>query len=87
MGDPTPARRATAPAGPQSSLASLLADPAVSRALKTVLRRWAKRDPVDAADDANVLALVFGRLADERCGLNAAALNPPDLPSSHEEAP
>jgi len=74
-----PARGSAADRGPD--VLSLLADPTVSRALKTVLRRWARRDPVDAAEDAHLLALAFGRLADARCGLSAAALNPPD-PSS-----
>lgn len=47
------------------SLADLLIDPAVSFALKDVLRLWEVRDPVDAARDARLLAEVLERRADE----------------------
>jgi len=57
---------------PRPTVRSLLADPAVRRPLKEVLRRWSDRDPVDAAQDAGLLALALERLADERC---AAALH------------
>ena len=45
--------------------ADLLIDPAVSFALKDVLRSWEVRDPVDAARDARLLAEVLERRADE----------------------
>ena len=58
----------TAPdADPRPIVRALLADPAVRRPLKEVLRRWSDRDPVDAAQDAGLLALALERLADERC--------------------
>lgn len=53
---------------PRPTIRALLADPSVRAPLKTVLRTWASRDPVDAADDAGLLALALERVADERCG-------------------
>lgn len=47
---------------------TLLRDPSVSDPLKLVLRTWSRRDPVDAARDAGLLAITLERLADERCG-------------------
>lgn len=47
------------------TLPDLLMDPAVSFALKAVILNWVKRDVVDAATDARLLAEVFGRRADE----------------------
>ncbi len=47
------------------TVADLLIDPAVSFAVKDVLRTWEIRDPVDAARDARLLAEVLGRRADE----------------------
>lgn len=38
----------------------LLDDPAVSYPLKAVLLVWRSRDPVDAANDAALLAAVLG---------------------------
>ena len=54
-------------ADPRPTVRALLADPAVRRPLKAVLRSWQDRDPVDAAQDAGLLALALERLADERC--------------------
>ena len=61
---------AEAPSFPESdrgppTVADLLADPAVSFALKAVLRAWEVRDPVDAARDARILADLLERRADE----------------------
>jgi len=50
---------------PSPTVADLLMDPAVSHALKTVLRNRELRDPVDAAKDARLLARVLERRADE----------------------
>lgn len=47
------------------TVADLLADPAMSFALKDVLRAWEVRDPVDAARDARLLADLLERRADE----------------------
>jgi hypothetical protein len=47
------------------TVADLLVDPAVSFALKEVLRAWEMRDPVDAALDARILADLLERRADE----------------------
>lgn len=47
------------------TVADLLVDPAVSFALKDVLRAWEMRDPVDAARDARILADLLERRADE----------------------
>jgi hypothetical protein len=55
-------------ADPRPTVSALLADPAVRNPLKAVLRTWAARDPVDAAQDAGLLALALERVADERCG-------------------
>lgn len=52
---------------PRPTIDALLADPAVRSAVKTVLRSWADRDPLDAAEDAGLLALALERRADERC--------------------
>ena len=41
------------------SVRAVLEDPAASEALKSVIRNWLQRDPVDAANDADVLAAVF----------------------------
>jgi hypothetical protein len=61
-------RRGDAPADPRPTIPALLADPAVRPPLKAVLRSWAPREPVAAAQDAGLLALALERLADERCG-------------------
>lgn len=53
---------------PRPTIGALLADPAVRRPLKQVLSLWRDRDPVDAAEDAGLLALALERWADERCG-------------------
>lgn len=47
------------------TVADLLLDPAVSFALKDVLRTWEMRDPVDAARDARLLADLLERRAVE----------------------
>jgi|GEM_PF-685675 len=47
------------------TVADMLADPAVSYALKEVLLVWEVRDPVDAARDARLLAEVLEQQADE----------------------
>lgn len=60
-------RTVTSDGDPRPTVRALLADPAVRRPLKEVLRRWSERDPVDAAQDAGLLALALERLADERC--------------------
>lgn len=52
---------------PRPTVTALLADPSVRRPLKAVLGSWSGRDPVDAAQDAGLLALAFERLADEAC--------------------
>jgi hypothetical protein len=66
-------------ADPRPTVRALLADPAVRRPLKAVLRSWQGRDPVDAAQDAGLLALALERLADERCaGALLHAAWPPD---------
>ena len=62
---PSDARR---PEDPRPTIPTLLADPCVRTPLKAVLRNWLDRDPVDAAEDAGLLALALERLADERCG-------------------
>lgn len=56
------------PADPRPSVRALLADPGVRRPLKAVLIFWTGRDPVDAAEDAGLLALALERVADEYCG-------------------
>ncbi len=48
---------------PKRTIAGVLADPAASFWLKDALRSALKRDPVDSANDAEVLA----KLLDERC--------------------
>lgn len=60
------------PSDPRPSIRALLDDPAVRRPLKQVLRAWSERDPVDAADDAGLLALALERRADESLGALAA---------------
>ena len=55
-------------ADPRPTVGSLLADPTVRRPLKAVLRLWLERDPLDAAQDAGLLALAVEGLADERWG-------------------
>ena len=57
----------TAPPSPLT-VADLLADPAASFAIKDVARRWAARDCVDAALDAQVLCEVFEAAADRMFG-------------------
>ena len=47
------------------TVAELLVNPAVSFALKDVLRAWEMRDPVDAARDARIPADLLERRADE----------------------
>lgn len=63
-------RRSAPPslADPRPTIASLLTDPGVRGPLKSVLRQWTSRDPIDAAEDAGLLALALERWADERCG-------------------
>lgn len=56
---------------PRPSIGGLLADPSVRAPLKQVLRGWAIRDPIDAAEDAGLLALALERRADERCGASS----------------
>ena len=51
------------PAGDLPSIDEVLADPAASSWLKTALRSALCRDPVDAAQDSEILA----RLLEERC--------------------
>lgn len=51
---------------PRPTIPALLADPSVSSPL-AVLRTWTARDPLDAAQDAGLLALALERRADERC--------------------
>jgi len=50
---------------PRPSIRALLADPGVRVPLKTVLRAWTDRDPLDAAEDAGLLALALERRVDE----------------------
>lgn len=52
---------------PRPTVAALLADPSVRGPVKAVLRSWSGRDPVDAAEDAGLLALALERDVDERC--------------------
>lgn len=54
---------------PRPTIGELLADPSVRHSLKAVLREWTSRDPVDAAEDAGLLALALERRADETCAL------------------
>ena len=49
--------------GDRPSTAEVLGDPAASYWLKTALRSALCRDPVDAANDSEILA----RLLEERC--------------------
>lgn len=51
------------PIPPEPTIEGVLADPAASFWLKNALRSALRRDPVDAANDAEVLA----KLLDERC--------------------
>lgn len=48
---------------PEPTIEGVLADPAASFWLKNALRSALQRDPVDAANDAEVLA----KLLDQRC--------------------
>ncbi len=48
---------------PEQTIEGVLADPAASFWLKNALRSALQRDPVDAANDAEVLA----KLLDKRC--------------------
>jgi hypothetical protein len=50
----------------------LLADPSASTWLKTALAAALERDPVDAANDAEVLSAVLGHRADAAVGAVAA---------------
>jgi len=52
---------------PRPTIGALLADPAVRTPVKQVLRAWAARDPLDAAEDAALLALALERRFDELC--------------------
>ena len=63
-------------ADPRPTIPALLSDPSVRSSLKAVLRTWAARDPVDAAEDAGLLALALERLADERCGCGWNPMTP-----------
>ena len=56
------------PEDPRPTVPALFADPSVRTPRKAVLRTRVERDPVDAAEDAGLLALALERLADERCG-------------------
>ncbi len=47
---------------------TLMGDPSVSRHFKLVLDAWLHRDPVDAANDADLLSKVLGRRADTLLG-------------------
>ncbi len=53
------------PQDPRPSIRALLADPGVRGPLKAVLRAWTDRDPLDAAEDAALLALALERRVDE----------------------
>jgi len=53
---------------PPPTVEFVLADPGVSRFLKLTLDAWLFRDPVDAANDADLLAAVLGRRADALLG-------------------
>lgn len=61
------------------AIEEILADPAVSFWLSTALRLALSRDPVDAANDADLLA----RLLERRCrnifGMLDAHVSPPDF--------
>ena len=50
------------------SVEAVLGDSAVSGAFEAVLRAWLRRDAVDAAKDAELLALVLGRRGDSLLG-------------------
>jgi len=64
----SPAPLGARPRDPRPSVGALLADPAVRTPLKSVLRNWAGRDPLDAAEDSGLLALALERIADEAYG-------------------
>ncbi|MBB5740776.1 hypothetical protein ACETK8_10535 [Brevundimonas staleyi] len=51
-------------ASDRPTIASVLADPAASFALKAVLLAWSGRDVVDAANDAELLSAILGAEAD-----------------------
>jgi len=63
---------------PRPSIRALLSDPGVRRPLKAVLRAWTDRDPMDAAEDAGLLALALERRADEHL-VCAAVFSAADL--------
>lgn len=50
------------------TISGVLADPAASFALKSVIRQWMERDRVDAAIDAEVLSMLFGAKTDPWLG-------------------
>jgi hypothetical protein len=50
--------------GDLPSIYEVLADPAASFWLKTALRSALRRDPVDAAHDAEILAQLLGQRCD-----------------------
>jgi len=52
--------------GAALTIAGILADPAASFALKSVIRQWMTRDGVDAANDARMLCELFGATVDQR---------------------
>lgn len=79
--------RAAPQTDPRPSIGALLADPSVRRPLKAVLRSWASRDPLDAAEDAGLLALALERRADERCGLVAPGQAFPTLEARDDRQP
>lgn len=58
-----PEPRAEGPVASQS-VEEVLGDATVSFPLKTVLRGWMERDPVDAANDARLLCEVLEARAD-----------------------
>jgi hypothetical protein len=78
-------RAPIADADPRPSIRALLADPSVRKPLKAVLRSWQGRDPVDAAQDAGLLALALERVADERCGATFVITTWPSEPGGLNE--
>lgn len=60
------------------TIADLLSDPAASHWLKDSLQRALQRDPVDCANEAEVLAAVLSQRADESlASAGIVSLNPP----------